>query len=165
MKSGVIRGLLAVSLAPDMIKHCAYCGHRIAGDGAAPERFGERFCSEGHAEEFAAGVRATRTEAAARRQDLRPAPGDGMACALPPSGQRGWRDYLKRAACWGAPVLLLLAIPLIWSGGWAATGGSLLSVLALLACPLGMYFMMRGMMGMQHQQSPADSARKEDGRA
>ncbi|MGH7267735.1 MAG: hypothetical protein ACREMB_23205 [Candidatus Rokuibacteriota bacterium] len=149
--------------APDMIKHCAYCGHPIAVDSTAPERFGERFCSEGHAEEFATGVRAARTEAAARRQEG--APGNGMACGLPPSGQRGWRYHVKRVVCWGAPVLLLLAIPLIWSGGWAATGGSLLSVVALLACPLGMYFMMRGMMGMQHQQGPAESARKEDGRA
>jgi hypothetical protein len=77
-----------------------------------------------------------------------------MACALPPPGQRGWRNYLKRGACWGAPLLMLLAIPLIWSGGWAATGGSVLSALALLACPLGMYFMMRGMMGMQHGNDP-----------
>lgn len=141
--------------APDTVRHCAYCGHPIADDVAAPGRFGERFCSEGHAEEFAAGVRAARTEAARRQEiDARPAPGDRMACALPPPGQRGWRDYLKRAACWGAPVLLLLAIPLVWSGGWAATGGSLLSVLALVACPLGMYFMMRGMMGMQPRNDP-----------
>jgi hypothetical protein len=142
--------------APDTVGHCAYCGHPIADDVAAPERFGERFCSEGHAEEFAAGVRAARTEAAARRQeiDARSVPGEGMACALPPPSQGGWPGYLKRAACWGAPVLLLLAIPLLWSGGWAATGGSLLSVLALVACPLGMYFMMRSMMGMQRGNEP-----------
>ena len=73
---------------------------------------------------------------------------------------------MKRAACWGTPVLMLLAIPLIWSGGWAAAGGSLLSVAALLACPLGMYFMMRGMIGMQHQHGPAKAERgKEDRRA
>ena len=73
---------------------------------------------------------------------------------------------MKRAACWGTPVLMLLAIPLIWSGGWAAAGGSLLSVAALLACPLGMYFMMRGMIGMQHQHGPAEAERgKEDRRA
>lgn len=141
--------------APDTVRYCGYCGHRIAGDDPAPERFGERFCSESHAEEFAAGVRAARTNAAARHEEPDAAEGAaGMACTLPPPGQRGWRNYLKRAACWGAPLLLLLAIPLIWSGGWPATGGSLLSVLALLACPLGMYLMMRGMMGMQHGNGP-----------
>jgi hypothetical protein len=139
--------------APDTVRYCAYCGHPIADDVSAPERFGEAFCSERHAEEFAAGVRAARTEAAARRDDIQ-APAAGMACAMPPLGQRGWRNYLKPAACWGAPVLLLLAIPLLWSGGWATAGGSLLSVLALVACPLGMYFMMRGMTGFQHGSDP-----------
>jgi hypothetical protein len=147
--------------APDTIRYCAYCGHRIADDVSAPQRFGESFCSENHAEEFAAGVRAARTEAATRLGESQ-APASGMACAMPPPGQRGWRDYLKRAACWGAPVLLLLALPLVWSGGWAATGGSLLSVLALIACPLGMYFMMRGMMGMKHgnDSRPPNRARE-----
>lgn len=139
--------------APDTVRYCAYCGHPIADDVSAPERFGEPFCSESHAEEFAAGVRAARTEAAARRDDIQ-APAAGMACAMPPLGQRGWRNYLKPAACWGAPVLLLLAIPLLWSGGWATAGRSLLSVLALVACPLGMYVMMRGMTGIQHGSDP-----------
>jgi hypothetical protein len=138
--------------APDTVRYCAYCGHPIADDVSAPERFGEPFCSESHAEEFAAGVRAARTEAAARRDDIQ-APAAGMACAMPPLGQRGWRNYFKPAACWGAPVLLLLAIPLLWSGGWGTAGRSLLSVLAL-ACPLGMYFMMRGMTGIQHGSDP-----------
>jgi hypothetical protein len=61
---------------------------------------------------------------------------------------------------------LILAIPLIWSGGWAATGGSLLSVLALLACPLGMYFMMRGMTNMHRRDAVIQNKpTKEDGRA
>ena len=77
-----------------------------------------------------------------------------------------WRDLLKRAACWVAPVLLLLAIPLIWSGGWAAAGGSLLSVLAVLACPLGMYFMMRSMGSTQHQHGAPEAERgRENHRA
>jgi hypothetical protein len=139
-------------------KHCAYCGHTIAEAADAPERFGERFCSDAHAEQFAAGVRAARIEVAARAN---PTPGaeppiPATACALPPAGQRRWTDYAKRASCWGAPLLLLLAVPLIWTGGWAAAGGSLLSVAALLACPLGMYFMMRGMMNMQHSPTPAE---------
>jgi hypothetical protein len=142
---------------PSSTKHCAYCGHPIEGP-AAPERFGEPFCSDAHAEQFATGVRAARMEVAARA-----APNSGAepvttasACALPPAGERRWTDYAKRAACWGAPLLLLLAVPLIWTGGWAAAGGSLLSVAALLACPLGMYFMMRGMMNMQHPPAPAE---------
>ena len=146
-------------------KHCSYCGRQIADAAAAPERFGERFCSEGHADEFVAGVRAARMRAAA--QSEMPAAPSGATgsdgCALPPPGQRGWRDYLKRGACWGAPLLLLAALPLIWSGGWVAAGGSLLSVAALLACPLGMYFTMRGMMSMQHQHGPTETERgKED---
>jgi hypothetical protein len=149
--------------APDTARHCAYCGHTIGDDTRAPTRFGERFCSESHAEEFAAGVRAVRTKAAARREeiDIPAEAGSGMACELPSSAQRNWRDHLKRAACWGAPVLLLLAIPLLWSGGWAATGGSFLTVLALLACPLGMYFMMRGMTSMQHGPDPRAPRREK----
>ena len=141
-------------------RHCAYCGHALAGDAPVVERFGEPFCSDPHAEEFTAGVRAARMQAAARNDS------PGTACAVSPAGRPGWRGLLKRAACWGAPVLLLLAIPLIWTGGWAAAGGSLLSALALLACPLGMYFMMRSMGSMQHQQSAPDAEQgKENHRA
>lgn len=130
-------------------RHCSYCGVTVNEDTPPIERFGERFCSEAHAEEFAAGVRAARMQAATR-------PGAAPAsCAMPPAGQRTWQDYLKRGACWGAPLLLLLAIPLFWSGSAAAaTGGSILSVLALLACPLGMFFMMRAM--SKGQQRPKD---------
>ncbi|MBI4592980.1 MAG: DUF2933 domain-containing protein [Candidatus Rokubacteria bacterium] len=127
-------------------RHCAYCGHNIENAGPVIESFGERLCSEAHAEEFTAGVRAARIKAAARAE-----PAAASECGLPPAGQRTWKDSLKRSACWGAPLLLLLAIPLFWSGGAVATaGGSLLSVLALLACPLGMYFMMRTMGNMSH---------------
>lgn len=152
---------------PETGSYCAYCGHPVP-DAGGPERFGERFCSEAHAEEFATGVRATRMREVARRET-----GAASACAVPPAGERTWNAYLKRGLCWGAPLLLLVAIPLIWSGGWAATGGSLLSVLALVACPLGMYFMMRTMMpahrdGDPHAGQPGSTPRdagKEDGRA
>ena len=137
-------------------RHCAYCGHSIENAGPVIERFGERLCSEAHAEEFTVGVRAARIETAARAGSAAP-----KACALPPAGQRTWKDSLKRSACWGAPLLLLLAIPLFWSGGAVATsGGSLLSVLALLACPLGMYFMMRAMGRMSHGQPDDHEAGK-----
>lgn len=129
-------------------RHCAYCGFGM--EHAAPvERFGEPFCSDAHAEEFVAGVRRARVEAAARR-DI----DAGTGIAVPPAhrapaahaGPSAWQDTFKRWACRGGPLLLLLALPLFWSGGTvAAAGGSLLSGLALLACPLGMYFMMRAM--------------------
>ena len=139
-------------------QHCAYCGHAVGSNGPQIERFGERFCSEEHADEFAAGVRSARIQAAARSNAA--APG---ACSLPPPGERAWKDYLKRGACWGAPLLLLLAVPLFWSGNAiAAAGGSLLSVLALLACPLGMYFMMRAMGGTKHG-APHSAPSETDG--
>ena len=112
-----------------------------------------------HAEEFVTGVRNARMHAAARTETA------SSSCALPSTGQRSWKDYLKRGACWGAPLLLLLAIPLFWSGNaTAATGGSILSALALLACPLGMYFMMRAMGNMNHTGQPhaKDDTQKPD---
>ncbi len=154
--------------SPDTTRHCAYCGHTITDEATAPERFGERFCSDAHAEEFVAGVRAARMEAMARadKTEVRDATKGGDACALASPAERGRSASLKRAACWGPPVLLLLALPLIWSGGWAAAGGSLSSVLALLACPVGMYFMMRGMTSMQHQdRGPETTRSKENDRA
>jgi hypothetical protein len=138
-------------------RHCGYCGLALGTDVPAIERFGERFCSEMHADEFAAGVRHARMQAAARLETA------SASCALSSSAPRTWKDFLKRAACWGAPVLLLLAIPLFWSGGTlAATGGSVLSALAFLACPLGMYFMMHAMGNMSHGgQSQAKDAEKD----
>jgi hypothetical protein len=41
-------------------------GLAVSDDMPSIERFGERFCSEAHAEEFAAGVRAARMQAAAQ---------------------------------------------------------------------------------------------------
>lgn len=152
--------------APPMAQpYCASCGQRIDVPQTIA-RFGERFCSEAHAEQFVDGVRAARIEAAARQNVA-------DACSLPPAGQRSWRDYVKPSLCWGAPLLLLLAIPLLWSGGAWAAGGSLLSLLAVLACPVGMYFMMRAMMPArrdggphagQPNSTPRDSGR-EDGHA
>jgi len=142
--------------------HCAYCGHPISPEGDAPERCGERFCSDAHAEEFVAGVRAARMEKAVGAQDRAVTETAGGSCALMASGERSWRDSLKRAVCWGAPLLVLVAIPLFWTGGWAAGGGSLLTGLALLACPLGMYFMMRSMMSPHQDGGSAAERPKED---
>ncbi len=131
--------------------HCAYCGHGVTEDAPVIERFGQRFCSENHAEEFARDVRTARILAAARAGNT------PSGSAMQPAAQRTWKEYVKRGACWGAPLLLLLAVPLFWTGNAAAaTGGSILSVLAFLACPLGMYFMMRGMGGMGQRQQPGE---------
>jgi hypothetical protein len=61
----------------------------------------------------------------------------------------GWlKRILPMAVCCGAPLLLLLAIPFVGSifGSLAAVTSGLLSVVAVLACPVGMYLMMRMMM-------------------
>src|SRR6266853_1415766 len=117
----------------DVATHCAYCGRLVATEAAAPERFGERFCSAARAEEFVAGVRGARVAKAAHAED-RAAVEVGKSCALTTASQPSWRDTLKRGSCWAAPLLGLIAISLVWSGGWA-TGGSLLTFLAVLACP------------------------------
>lgn len=59
------------TMSPKTARHCAYCGHPLAHDLLAPERFGEPFCSESHAEEFVTGVRAARIKAAAGRDRSR----------------------------------------------------------------------------------------------
>jgi hypothetical protein len=141
---------------PDHRTHCAYCGHGVPAEAAAHERFGECFCSEEHAEAFAEGVRAQRIAALAQRQEAQAA-----QCAEPAAAPQGWAERLKRAACWGAPLLLLLAIPLLASGGALAAGGSVLSLLAVLACPLGMYFMMRAMGRMHRGDGPHPGPRPE----
>jgi len=49
--------------------------------------------------------------------------------------------FLKMAACCAGPILLLAALPFL--GGTLGVGGSaLLSTAAILACPLGMGWMM-----------------------
>ena len=147
---------------PATDRHCGYCGHPIAAEATAPDRFGERFCSDAHADAFVAGVRAARIEAIAAREASDVGSASHATCAGPAAAGTGWRGFLKRSACWGAPLLVLLAIPLFWSGGWGTAGGSLLSALALLACPLGMYFMMRGMMNMQHPGEEATKSKEVD---
>lgn len=138
-------------------RFCAFCGSEVGGDGAAPERFGEVFCSEGHAEEFVKGVRAARAQAAAvapveaGRAQRPQAPEPPKASPAQPN----WKHLLKMAACCGAPLLALVVLA---GGGGALLGaaGSLLPVLALLACPLGMFFMMWAMSKAGHHKSPRD---------
>ena len=69
---------------------------------------------------------------------------DGSA-ACPMQG-KGWlKGPLGMAICCGAPLLLVAAISLFGLSLGAVASGSL-SLVALLACPLGMYLMMRMMM-------------------
>jgi hypothetical protein len=134
-------------------KYCGQCGAPIAVDTPTIERFGERFCAARHAEEFADAVRASRVAQAANGES------SPAICHLGSSAQRSWKDRLKRSACWAAPLLVLVALPLFWSGNaLAATGGSVLSLLAVLACPLAMFFMMRAMMPTQHHDARGDNA-------
>lgn len=58
------------------------------------------------------------------------------------------KGMLMMAVCCAVPLLLLAAIPFLAAsfGSLAAVGSGLLSVVALLACPVGMYLMMRMMM-------------------
>lgn len=135
--------------------YCAECGAAAAADTI--ERFGERFCSADHAEQFVSAVRASRLAEAARRD------AGTAACQLPMAGAASWKQRLKRSACWAAPLLILLAIPLLWSGSAVAVaGGSALSLLAALACPVAMFFMMRAMMAPQHRDARSDQAPTPD---
>ena len=140
--------------ATGQARYCAFCGAEVGQEGA-PERFGEIFCSDAHAEEFVTGVRAVRvqTGVAGGAEVQRT---DGTAPEQPTGAAKpwDWKMALKMAACCGAPLLALVVLA---GGGGALLGaaGSLLPVLAFLACPIGMYFMMRGM-SKGHQQQPKD---------
>lgn len=147
--------------ATDEAVHCAQCGHVLSPADDVPPRFGERFCSEAHAGAFVAGVRAARMERAAGVREG----GDPAARASGTSapGAAGPSGGFTRALCWGAPLLALLGA-LVWASGWAPSGGALLTGLALLACPLGMYFMMRSMASMPpHDGAVAEAAREKRG--
>ena len=59
--------------------------------------------------------------------------------------KKGWlKGMLPMGICCTAPLLVALAIPLF---GFSLVGvaGVLIPLVAILACPLGMYFMMRTM--------------------
>lgn len=73
--------------------------------------------------------------------------------------QQGWKHYLKMGACCGAPLLVLV---ILTGGGGAVLGaaGTRLPFLALLACPLGMYFMMRSISKMGQQANPKTRKRE-----
>ena len=140
----------------DQETYCPICGQ----DGDLTlKRFGQLFCSEVHVEQYASERRANAdlTEAApaalatTKQEGKENAP--AMACGI---GTKG--GLRKMGWCIAGGVGLLVALPLIASGGLAAAAGSVLSVAAFLACPIGMYFMMRGMMKTNQKGNPDDKA-------
>lgn len=120
--------------------YCSYCGADLDGTGGLPMRFGERFCSDEHADAFVREARAARIESVATA--------DQTTDMASPGGRAssGWdlKRALKMGACCGLP---LLALVFLAGGGGAllGAGAAILPTLALLACPLGMFFMMRAM--------------------
>ena len=73
-----------------------------------------------------------------------------MACGM---GRKGLKGLLLMAACCGAPLLLVLALPVVGSA-LGGLGASAVNTLALLACPVGMVLMMWLM--MRGQRAGAD---------
>jgi len=122
--------------------YCTYCGVDLDQAADAPKRFGEPFCGDAHADAFVQEARAAKVESAAQA--------DQATDAAPTRGQApsGWdlKRALKMGACCGLP---LLALVFLAGGGGAllGAGAAVLPLLALLACPLGMFFMMRAMQG------------------
>lgn len=144
--------------------YCGFCGSELERSAAPITRFGEPFCSEGHAEAFVSEVRAARAAAAATEEAAvttgadRAAPENATQAHA--AGRWDLKRTLKMAICCGAPVLALVFLA---GGGGALLGGfaAILPTLALLACPLGMFFMMRAMShrGRSDGDSSGPSAR------
>lgn len=137
-------------------RYCAFCGEEARIHGLVTERFGEAFCTEGHAEEFVKEVRAARVRTAASALAVQPAEADAQHSETATAGapkRQDWKHYLKMGACCGAP---LLALVFLAGGGGAVLGaaGAFLPLLLLLACPLGMYFMMRSMSKTEQKGNP-----------
>src|SRR5262245_5603086 len=129
-------------VAAVQVDHCPICGKQPTKTERPIVSHGEVFCSSAHADEFNQAVRSARIQAAAK------APAAASDGAIPGSV---WRTRVARVVCWTVPTVALVAMALtLWNGiGWfggAAVG--VLPVLAALACPIGMYFMMRSMSGM-----------------
>lgn len=76
--------------------------------------------------------------------------GGMLGCGM---GKKGLKGMLLMAACCGAPLLLIAALPFIGSA-LGAFGASALSTLAVLACPVGMALMMWMMMRAQRAEAP-----------
>lgn len=139
--------------APPPGRYCTLCGRETTPEGPAVERFGESFCSEAHAEAFAREVRAARVQAAAASNGGVEAASCGIGQGAVPGS---WKAYLGKALCWGAPILIVAVLVLGGTGALTGAAGAALPYLAALACPLGMYLMMRSMSKMGHQDDGGD---------
>lgn len=143
---------------PTETRYCPICGEDAAVHGLQVERFGETFCSDGHAEEFAREVRQRRIAAVvAADAAANPEPRKSAGAA-----HQAWSA--DRLLKWGACVAPLVLVVLLLGGGSAlgAAGSSLLYLAALAACPAAMYLMMRGM--QHHGKTPQASESEGDKR-
>jgi hypothetical protein len=98
-------------------------------------------------------------------EKLKSQPDSSLAGRADQPKKRGLWDLLKLGACCAAPILALaILVPLLRGGttGLGALAGNLLYFAALLACPLGMYFMMRNM-GRMQQGEKGEGHEKSDG--
>lgn len=132
-------------------RDCGTCGASAVG---GPERFAEVFCSEVHADEFAREVRAARVQAAATRTGAEVA-----ACTATAAGRRGWSRLLGTLLCWGGAALGVLIVGVLAFGGGGLLVGAAavaLPLIAALACPIGMYLMMRAMARTPHDERARD---------
>ena len=142
------------------MRHCPICGVEVSS--SIDTRFGEAFCSETHAEEFVEKVREAKIQSAAalavRSPESEARHLETSAAAAP--GQPTWKRYVKMGACVGAP---LLALVFLAGGGGAVLGaaGALVPILAFLACPLAMYFMMRSMSKTGDKEHPQDKGEEK----
>ena len=123
-------------------------GPALLDPAPAPRRFGEPFCSEAHADAFVSEVRAARVEGAAlaAESSVGDARAEQAGDGPQKSATRVWSlgRLLKLAICCGAPLLALVFLA-GGSGALLGAGAAALPYLALLACPLAMFFMMRRM--------------------
>ena len=132
---------------PENRTYCASCGTELDTTRSTPVRFGESFCSEAHAETFAAEARAARVAVAARAA-VRTGGAEVRGGQNEKAGAGTWslKRALMMAVCVGVP-LITLAFLVVGGGALLGAGAAVLPYVALLACPAGMFFMMRGMQG------------------
>ena len=98
-------------------------------------------------------------------EKLKSQPDSPLAGGTDQPKKGGLWGLLKLGACCAAPILALaILVPFLRGGdtGLTAIGGNVLYFAALLACPLGMYFMMRNMHRTQHDGGGETRAKPDD---